>query len=59
MSGRDNRGTLLLSTWAPRPLAHQFTELARAHERSVAAELRRAIRAHVEREQPARGDEAA
>jgi predicted transcriptional regulator len=36
----------------------RLNELAREHDRSVSAEIRRAIRAHVEREQDEEDEEA-
>jgi predicted transcriptional regulator len=39
----------LVGAQVPADLADQFSEVARANERSVSAELRVAIRAHIDR----------
>lgn len=42
----------LLSTWADADLADRFARAAAAEDRSVSAELRRAVAAHLERQAP-------
>jgi hypothetical protein len=39
-----------VSAWTEADLASQFEDLARRHDRSIAAELRRAMKLHLERE---------
>lgn len=44
----------IVSAQFPRDLAVRLTELARAHDRSVSGEIRRAVIAHLERAERAR-----
>ena len=48
-----NSGKTMASFQAPRELVDQVRQLAIARDRSVSAEIRRAIAEHVEREQAA------
>jgi hypothetical protein len=46
----STRERAVLGTWVPVTLAHAVHELARVNDRTVSAELRRAVRLYVEAE---------
>jgi predicted transcriptional regulator len=50
----SNHGNVVtLAARVPETLRQEFEQLARDHERSTSAELRVAVRRHLDREQPA------
>lgn len=51
--------TVHIGGQVPEPLAQQFATIAHENERAVAAELRLALKAHVERHEAGRDPEGA